>query len=132
MWDVSAAGHVTSGGESRLTAERELEEELGVNLNMGGFEMDFLFRERSQNCGETKKHGMFQDNEFQDVYILKGKDIDEKDFELQEEEVAEIRYVHYTELQRRLECQDPMFVPRPAQYQKRFFKWLSEVYNGHI
>ena len=127
MWDVSAAGHVASGGGSRVTAERELEEELGLTLGgKEGLTMEFLFRERSQNYGEAGKHGRFLDNEFQDVYVVEGKDLEVADLQLQDEEVAGVKYVHYKQYELGLKQQDPQFVPRPVEYQRRFFKWLGD------
>jgi 8-oxo-dGTP pyrophosphatase MutT (NUDIX family) len=40
-WDISAAGHIESGQDSRDTAVRELAEELGVETSAD--ELDFAF-----------------------------------------------------------------------------------------
>ena len=49
MWDVSCAGHLTAGDDSRTAAVRELHEELG--LEAGPEELRFLWSRRASRMG---------------------------------------------------------------------------------
>ena len=98
MWDVSAAGHVSAGGNYLETAVRETEEEIGVKLEPK--ELAFLFSLRSETVwsyhGET-----YNDREFHWVYLVK-KNVDPARLVLQKEEVAQVRWVDASELYREL------------------------------
>nr|KJB34118.1 hypothetical protein B456_006G048700 [Gossypium raimondii] len=45
LWDISSAGHISAGDSSLITAQRELQEELGVILPKDAFEFIFVFLE---------------------------------------------------------------------------------------
>lgn len=86
LWDVSAAGHVSAGGNYLETAVRETEEELGIFLKPS--ELTFLFSLKSEHTWEH--HGeTFTDREIHHVFMAE-KDMELSDCCLQKEEVAEV------------------------------------------
>uniref|UniRef100_A0A803MS07 Nudix hydrolase domain-containing protein n=1 Tax=Chenopodium quinoa TaxID=63459 RepID=A0A803MS07_CHEQI len=65
QWDISSAGHISAGDSSLITARRELQEELGVNLPEDAFELLFVFL---QEC--IINDGNYINNEYNDVYLV--------------------------------------------------------------
>ncbi|XP_052480661.1 nudix hydrolase 3 isoform X3 [Gossypium raimondii] len=65
LWDISSAGHISAGDSSLITAQRELQEELGVILPKDAFELIFVFLEE---C--VTNNGKFINNEYSDVYLV--------------------------------------------------------------
>ncbi|GLT38246.1 hypothetical protein SLA2020_125070 [Shorea laevis] len=107
LWDISSAGHISSGDSSLITAQRELHEELGLILPKDAFESIFTFL---QEC--VINDGKFINNEFNDVYLVTILDpIPLEAFTLQETEVSTVKYIHYEEYQSLLAKEDPEFVP---------------------
>ncbi|KAA8495686.1 Nudix hydrolase 3 [Porphyridium purpureum] len=145
--DVSAAGHIAAGEGSWDTALRELEEELGVELDDRGASVKvysreesallhvaqplrLLFTAESENQGETPAHGKFVDRELQDVYLLVTREaLDLSKLKLQQSEVLGVRFLPWTQYRDALCAGDEAFVPRPAEYARRFFKILHEQTN---
>ena len=94
MWDISAAGHVSAGEGSLVSAVREVEEEIGLKLKET--ELNFL--------GTLKQvailnEGSYTDREFNDVYWVNFEG-ELSALTLQEEELQELKFIHWTELQR--------------------------------
>jgi len=58
LWDISSAGHVSAGDSSLITALREAEEELGINLVEE--ELEPLFTRKVQH---VRHEGKYSDNE---------------------------------------------------------------------
>lgn len=124
-WDVSAAGHLAAGDKSTETAQRELEEELGITVK-DTQDLQYAMSVKSSNTGETPKHGKFIDNEIQDIYVyMPEKTIDTNAMLLQREEVEKVVYQDWNEYCRRVIDEDDDVVPRSAEYQDRFFPWLT-------
>lgn len=67
LWDVSSAGHVSAGGVSLASAQRELSEELGVCVLPSRLEFVFTHLEC---CTSVQGGRQFVNNEFQDIYVL--------------------------------------------------------------
>jgi isopentenyldiphosphate isomerase len=57
--------------------------------------------------------------EFNDVYLIR-KDIDLDTLTLQEEEVAEVKYMPWQEVRKHIEDQDPSFCQHEEEYEKLF------------
>ncbi|XP_023642902.1 nudix hydrolase 3 [Capsella rubella] len=107
LWDISSAGHITAGDPSLLSAQRELEEELGVKLPKDAFEKIFVFL---QEC--VTNNGKFINNEFNDVYLVTIlHPIPLEAFTLQVEEVSAVKYIPYEEYRNFLAKEDPAYVP---------------------
>lgn len=119
QWDASAAGHMSAGENSLDTAINEVWEELGLRLAPTDFELLFSYSHQSIQQG-----GKFINNGFYDVYLVQ-KDIDLDTLTLQPEEVAEVNWVSFDELEKAFHSKDPSFVPHEMHYEK-LFKILKE------
>ncbi|PON52763.1 Dihydroneopterin triphosphate diphosphatase [Parasponia andersonii] len=126
LWDISSAGHISAGGTSLVTARRELQEELGVNLPKDAFEMIFVFL---QEC--VINDGKFINNEFNDVYLVTTLDPIPLDaFTLQESEVSAVKYISYKEYRSLLAKEDSGYVPYDVNGQYgQLFDIIERRYN---
>lgn len=104
-WDVSAAGGVSAGETVRTSAEREVEEELGIHLDLTGVRPSVTVN-------------FF--GGFDDFYIV-NRDLRLEDLKLQKEEVADARWVTIQEAQELVERGE--FVPYP----KSFLQFLYDM-----
>jgi isopentenyldiphosphate isomerase len=119
-WDISAAGHIESGDESRPTAVRELAEELGVICV--GDDLEFL------GCVPAEQADLGGCNCFEDVYLLRC-DSKTTAFAVGEAEVTDVAWMPIHTLESKLKTGDPNVVPRTPEYQTAFFQKLREEYN---
>lgn len=96
MWDISAAGHISSGQTSLSAAAREINEEisinLGYNVTINDFRYVFSYRE------EEKIADDYYDRQFFDFFILRKENLDIKNIKWQEEEVQAVKWVSFSEL----------------------------------
>ncbi len=104
-WDVSVGGGVDAGETSRQAAEREVREELGIALDLSALRP-------SVSVGFA--------GGFDDFFILV-KDLEKTVFTLQEEEVAEIRWVTLSQAEAMVD--DGSFIPYP----KSFLRFLFDM-----
>ena len=94
MYDTSSAGHIPAGQESRDSALRELEEELGIHAEPEDLAFAGTFRIRY----EKEFHGsLFRDNEVTQVYVYR-RPVDITDLALQKSEVDEVRWFDLEEV----------------------------------
>lgn len=114
LWDISAAGHITSGDASKNAALRELMEELGIQA--GEDELTLLFT-ITGHYESPSKH--FVDNEFSDVYLLRA-DIPIDKVAVDGDEVDEVKYMSVEELKRELEMHPALYVPHHEAYGRLF------------
>ena len=117
-WDISAAGHIEAGHESRDTAVRELAEELGVETTSN--ELDFAFTVPAQQAG------MGGCNCFEDVYFL-GRPSDVP-MAIGEAEVTAVTWMSVGDLEQKLRTGDETIVPRVPAYVDAFFNHLAKKY----
>ncbi len=97
-YDISSAGHLSSGDIPLDGALRELKEELGVEASPE----DFHYVGKHRGTFQAPFHGrMFHDNELSNVYILTGH-FDEHEFSLQESEVESVRWMDFEECRRQI------------------------------
>lgn len=89
-FDVSAAGHVSQGGEFRHAAVRELYEELGIEISGEKLELIGLINHRTQ-------YGDINDNELSAVYLCR-ENIDTDSLVLQSSEVSEVCWAEIDEM----------------------------------
>ncbi len=96
MWDISAAGHISSGQDSLMAATREINEEVSVNLgfNVEVKEFRFMYSFRK----EQKFSDTFIERQFYDFFILRQSGINAESIKYQESEVQDIKFVTITEL----------------------------------
>ena len=110
LWDVSAAGHISSGETAVTAARREVRQELG--LHAAESELCYLFTVQSSS---VQHNGLFVDNEFNRVYLIR-KDIRVSELKLQKSEVDAARFFHLRDLEMIVVKPDPSFAPHPDEY----------------
>ncbi len=108
-WDISAAGHISAGEDARTSGVRELNEELGISVSPD--ELKQLFVHRS----ETRPRPDWINNEFNYVFLLRWKG-NPDDLQLQEEEVAEVRWLSLSEFKILIKSTDPKNLIVPHEY----------------
>lgn len=91
-WSLTA-GHVNSGESIIKSAIREVTEELGVE-KLGPSDFKFI---DVQKC-EYIVNGLIN-NMYRYVYVLQTK-LEEKEFEIQKEELSEVKYIELEELKK--------------------------------
>ncbi len=110
LWDISVAGHVSAGESARVSAVREVQEEIGLEITEE--ELTFLFRLREPR---VLLEGRYIDNEWHEVFLLK-KDVDTRELVLQESEVAAVAWVPVAELEERVAKRKKDLVPHWEEY----------------
>lgn len=139
MWDCAAAGSAIQGDSNLDAAIREVKEEIGIDINKDKFEHLFTI---------DFKRG------FDDTFLVR-QDIDIKDLQLQQEEVADAKWVTmdemksmiklgefipYTYFERLLNILESSICLRKAsstdadellELQKKIFMPLYKRYNDH-
>jgi len=127
-WDISSAGHISAGDSSLFSAQRELEEELGIKLPVNAFEMLFVFLEE---C--VTNNGTFINNEYSDVYLVTTlTPIPLEAFTLQESEVSAVRYMRCDEYKSCLAKESGEYVPYDVNGQYgQLFNIIEERYKDN-
>lgn len=93
-YDISSAGHIPAGDGFKISAVRELKEELGVTSQ----EDDLIYcGDRIVNWDDEFRGKPFHDRQYSRIFAL-WCDMDESGFTLQEEEVSEVRWMDFDEL----------------------------------
>jgi len=116
MWDISTGGHISAGDDDVITAQREIKEELGLKIKPE--DLTYIGIEKRM----TKRIG-YINNEIVAIYIVK-KDLKLSEIKKQGEEVSEVKFIPYKELQKFIENKDPSFVPHFGEY-RILFKFLE-------
>lgn len=111
LWDISCAGHLSSGDTSISGALREFQEELGIRANKENMKLIYTIRK-----SYIPKEG-FIENEFHDVYLYKA-DIDIDDIKMQKEEVSEVKYVPFEVYAEEIQKGNKEFVDRAKEYKE--------------
>ena len=107
-WDISVGGGASAGDTSRMAAERETAEELGLKI-------DFSNRRPVITVN-------FSDG-FDDFYTVE-MDVSLEDLQLQKEEVADARWASREEIEKMID--DGSFIP----YQKELLGYLFFAREG--
>lgn len=100
-WDISVAGHISSGQDALSAASREINEEVSVNL---GFNVDikefrYMFSYRKQ---EILKEDYIE-RQFYDFFVLRKDGLRAENIKIQESEVEQIKFVSVSELNEMIE-----------------------------
>ena len=106
-WDISVGGCAMKGESSKQAAQRELQEELGIDL---------CFEEKRAAFTINFKEG------FDDIYIFNG-DYDLSELSLQENEVLAVKWVKSDEIMDMIDRDE--FVPYPKSYIRLIFDTAS-------
>ena len=83
-WDISAGGHINLGESSVQSAIREAREEIGIKITADDLEYGFM--------------QPFNKNRFAWLYFVNWSGREE-DFDFADEEVSEVRWVKYSEME---------------------------------
>lgn len=96
MWDISVAGHLSTGRDSISAAIQEINEEISVNLgfNVKVKEFRFMYAYRKQEVFADD----FIENQFYDFFILRQEGLNKESIKFQEAEVEDIKFVTISEL----------------------------------
>lgn len=109
LWDVSVGGCAVTGDTSRTAAEREVREELGLDIDLAGVRPVLTL------CWD---HG------FDDYYVLT-KDLNSATLTLQPEEVQAVRWAEKDEILKMID--DRLFIP----YEKGLIELLFPRRTNH-
>lgn len=108
-WDISGAGHIRAGETVTEGAIRELKEELGVEAT----EKDLIYITTIKSTKNPKNM------EFGYVYLLRcNKKIEDYIFE--DEEVSEVKYVYYEELEKMVKDKVEGLLLHDEEFKKLF------------
>lgn len=122
MWDISVAGHISSGQDALSAAAREINEEVSINL---GYQVDIKdFRYMFSYREEQIVREDYIDRQFFDFFILRKNGIKAEDIKVQESEVEQVKYVTISELNEMIEKKE--VVQRDALY-KELMNYLFRV-----
>lgn len=90
LWDLSVAGHLPAGMDSVSCAASELMEEVGTMLPKKIQLKDFRFMVSFRN--QISLSNTFIENQFYDFFVYNIGDIDISSFQLQSEEVEQLKW----------------------------------------
>ena len=95
-WDISAAGHISSGQDALMGATREINEEVSVNLgfNVEVKEFRFMYSFRKQQVFSEN----FIENQFYDFFVLRQNGLNKDSIKFQKEEVQNVDFVTISQL----------------------------------
>ncbi len=96
MWDISAAGHISSGQDSLMAAAREISEEVSVSLGYSVEVKDFRFMFSFRK--EQRFSDDFMERQFYDFFILRQNGLNAENIRYQKSEVNAIKFVTIAEL----------------------------------
>lgn len=107
LWDLTAGGHVDAGETSSEGIQRELSEELGINMDMSD---------------EVPKFTVTFKNGFDDVYLMR-TNVSLDELTLQEEEVQCVKWASEREIIEMIECGE--FIPYKEAYIHLLFAYID-------
>ena len=119
-WDVSSAGHVSSGQTSIESAIRETQEELGIDINYEELEYVLTYKD------DAKIEEDYIDNQIYDCYIVKKDKIDIRNVKLQESELEQVKLCNLEQFKHIIENESIM--DRKEFYEKiiSYLKYLQQ------
>ena len=119
MWDMTAGGHVLAGEFGFEAIIREIQEELGIEINKN----DILF---IGSAVSTNIKGDIINRHFNEYYII-NKDVDEKTLNLQTEEVADIKWFDKDEVLERIKNNYEGLTEKTGcwDYLLKYYEWIN-------
>ena len=96
-WDISVAGHISTGQDALSAAAREINEEVSVNLGYKIDIKDFRYR-KEQVINEN-----YIERQFYDFFILRKNDLKAENIKVQASEVEQVKFVNISELNEMIE-----------------------------
>ncbi len=112
LWDISVAGHISTGQDAISAAVREINEEVSVGIKSQVSITDFRYM-LSYRVSQ-KFANDYVENQFYDFFILRKKGLTTKDITLQKSEVQDAKFVSLQELEEILQTdcivkRDPVY-----------------------
>lgn len=104
LWDISVAGHISSGQDAVSAAAREINEEvmIGVEAKVSVTDFRYMFSYRvSQKFAED-----YIENQYYDFFILRKNGIRIEHVRMQESEVQDVKFVSLLELEQILQSNE--------------------------
>ena len=115
-WDISGAGHIRTGESVTEGAIRELKEELGIKANES--ELKFIAIVKSTKNPKNQEFGY--------VYLLESNN-KIKDYVFEDDEVSEVKYVYFEDLEKMVEDRVEGLLIHEEEYNK-LFEFIRENY----
>lgn len=112
-WDISSSGHVNSKEDSIKAAQRELKEELGLNIKN-----DKIIKIFSSKIEEKENF------EFRDVYIVK-QEIDISTCTVPNREVSELKWIDIEDYFKEIKNKNKDYVIKTDKYMNLLYKNLK-------
>lgn len=123
-WDITAAGHIDAGETSLTTAEREVAEEVGIEVSDAWSVKDFhfvlSFRKESSYMLAGEK---FFDKQYFDCFLLRRPKIDTNKLVLQTSEVQAVKLCNIGEFEQ-------MIVDGAIVNRRPFYDELIRIIRG--
>jgi isopentenyldiphosphate isomerase len=123
-WDISCAGHISAGDDAKVTAVREIGEELGVPIDPNG--LNYLFTIKRQMDHSIQS---LIDNEFNEVFLYV-IDADATAFTPDLTETEEFAFVPYTLIETKMDSSDPRFVLYNGDYREKLYSAFKNYFEG--
>ncbi|WP_430408697.1 NUDIX hydrolase [Kordia sp.] len=122
-WDVSVAGHISSGEDAVQTAVRECKEELGITIKSNQLQHIGRFRIDYQHAED------YRDREFITIFACEILEAPLQ-VELQKEEVADVTLVSLAQVQAELADAElaKKYVPFNKAYAVEVFEKLNDLF----
>lgn len=122
-WDVSVAGHISSGEDALQTAVREAQEELGITVQSEKLQQIGHFRIDYQHAED------YRDREFITIFASEIPDAPLQ-VTLQEEEVADVMLIPLAQVEAALADVElaKKYVPFNEAYAKEVFEKLNKLF----
>ena len=120
LWSLFVKGHVASKENSIETCIRECYEELGIKLEKTDLKYLHTLKDKDSNPKLDFINNIFYDN-----YIV-FKDIKLEDVVMQEDEVAQIKYMYFSDVEKLIKCNDLTLVPNYKEY-KILLEYLNKL-----
>lgn len=123
-WDVSVAGHISSGETALQTAVREAQEELGITVQAAQLQQIGHFRIDYRHAED------YWDREFITIFACEIPDAP-LHVTLQEEEVADVTMIPLAQVQKELADAQlaKKYVPFNEAYAKEVFAKLNDLFD---
>ena len=118
-WDISVAGHVSSGETPLQAIQREYQEELGLAWDLGDVDYGCLLKSGTIENGQPAK-------EFLYLYFVK-KDIDLMQIKLPKDEVDDVKYIPYKEFIQNFMNEENEYIPYSEKYKKAVKEGLEKI-----
>jgi isopentenyldiphosphate isomerase len=112
-WCASSSGHISAGEESIDAAYKELNEELGINLDKAEIKLIDTFKSPSIRFNNGNK---IINNHFVDLYVI-NKQINIEHIEVQKEEVNQVSYFNISEFINMVNNNDERLIDTPILFE---------------